>query len=197
MNQREQIHRLSEPRRNSHDAFQKTVVNGSGQSFAVDAVKTRNVFLRRTSVAVNATPRKRKVSISPSKYAQSVPRAKLTSIVADLQIDNKIESSELPEIRERQNEWNMAQSGTDRGLNLPSYMTKTINASVNSPLLNSRKLSQLVKIKQGRVDPIGIGLLTKLDPLGMNGNEFDMVKIRGGQAFDEILRPKNLRGAPF
>jgi len=54
-----------------------------------------------------------------------------------------------------------------------------------------------VKIKQGRVDPIGIGLNTKLDPLEFKGNEFDLIKIRGGQAFDEILRPKNLRGSPF
>jgi hypothetical protein len=109
----------------------------------------------------------------------------------------KLNESGLPKIVEKANDSFQGQDKFSSGMRLPAYMTRTMDSTIQSPLLNSRKQSTLIRIKQGAADPIGNLLLSNLDDPKPEGDAFEMMKIRDGQAYDASYRPKIIRKTPF
>ena len=103
----------------------------------------------------------------------------------------------LPRIAEKGNE-NIDTSNNQTGMRMPSFMTRTLDSGLQSPLLNSRKQSTLIRMAQGSADPIGSLLRSKLLDEGKSEDGgFDVMKIREGRAFDTNYRPKVIRKTPF
>ena len=112
-------------------------------------------------------------------------------------MDLKMNDSRLPNIAENARE---SFNGPDRigsGMRMPEFMSRTSDSEIQSPLLNSRKQSTLIRIKQGFADPVGNLMNSKLEEYKPEGEKFDLIKIRSGNAYDASYRPKIIRKTPF
>ncbi len=115
-------------------------------------------------------------------------------------MDMKMNSSRFPNIAENAREsFNNGLDTIVSGMRMPEFRSKTNDDRMmqQSPLLNSRKQSTLIRMKQGFADPIGSLMESKLDDYRPEGQKFDLIKIRAGNAYDASYRPKVIRKTPF